>query len=62
MSTQTISKKCEACVYWKSTAANGECRRHAPQTIVFNVDSNVKFESRFPVTKATDWCGDFSAK
>ncbi|MDR0532637.1 MAG: hypothetical protein LBH01_01650 [Verrucomicrobiales bacterium] len=64
MSTQTITKKCEACTYWKPNAAHtdGECRRHAPQTIVFNVTSDAKFESRFPVTKAGDWCGDFSAK
>jgi hypothetical protein len=62
MSTPTITKKCEACTYWKNQGHEGECRRHAPQTIVFNVDSNVKFESRFPVTKDADWCGDFSSK
>ena len=61
----TKAVACESCTYWKqakSTAADGECRRHAPQTIAFTVDSDVKFESRFPATKAADWCGDYSAK
>jgi len=41
-------------------AEHGECRRHAPQTIAFEVDDEVKFESMFPVTAAEDWCGDFT--
>lgn len=54
--------RCENCNYWNAKAsAEGECRRHAPQTIAFTVDDSTKFESRFPVTKAADWCGDFSA-
>lgn len=69
MSTTTtpkisIAAKCESCTYWqaKSSATSGECRRHAPQTIAFTVDAGVKFESRFPETKAADWCGDYAAK
>ena len=60
----TKAVACESCTYWKSVEAKaaGECRRHAPQTIAFTVDADVKFESRFPVTKAADWCGDYSAK
>jgi len=59
----TRAVACESCTYWKATSSKeGECRRHAPQTIAFTVDSDVKFESRFPATQAQDWCGDYSAK
>lgn len=58
--TLTINRACEACAYWNSMEEGaGECRRHAPQTITFEVDDEVKFESMFPVTAADDWCGDF---
>ena len=66
MNTTLTAQKtalCEACTYWEAKSGEvGECRRHAPQTVVFNVDTEVKFESRFPLTKAQDWCGDFTAK
>ncbi len=60
----SIAAQCESCTYWqqKADASAGECRRHAPQTIAFTVDESVKFESRFPLTKASDWCGDYAAK
>lgn len=61
MPTQTAAKACANCIHYKVTSAtDGECRRRAPQTIVFNVDEKVKFESRFPTTKANDWCGEFT--
>ncbi len=59
--TQTTTRACEACAFWNKTGDNGECRRHAPQMIAFEVDDEVKFESKFPVTEASDWCGDFEA-
>ncbi len=60
MQTEIKTKACGKCVYWKSMDSNsGECRRHAPQMIAFEVDDVVKFESRFPMTAAEDWCGDF---
>ena len=63
MSTKTTETSCQLCAYWKTSSNDkGECRRHAPQTIVFKVDSDIKFESHFPVTKGADWCGDFSSK
>lgn len=59
--TKTVAKSCAACAHYKSnTATLGECRRHSPQTVAFQVDAGVKFESRFPQTKASDWCGDFA--
>jgi hypothetical protein len=60
----SIAAQCGSCTYWqpKAEAPDGECRRHAPQTIAFTVDESVKFESRFPTTKAVDWCGDYAAK
>ncbi|MGE9268843.1 MAG: hypothetical protein ACQKBY_12175 [Verrucomicrobiales bacterium] len=60
--TDTATKSCAACAYWKEEGNAGECRRHAPQTIAFEVDDEVKIESKFPETQASDWCGDFSAK
>lgn len=61
--TQSATKVCSNCTHWnKVSDASGECRRHAPQTVVFKVDENVKFESRFPATKPADWCGDFQIR
>ncbi|MFD0894145.1 hypothetical protein KBB96_02605 [Luteolibacter ambystomatis] len=66
MKTETSGKTatCAACQYWSSDAKGkkGECRRHAPQMLVFNVDDDVKYKSHFPATSASDWCGDFKAK
>jgi hypothetical protein len=63
METLAKGAACGACTFWKHTESDkGECHRHAPQAIVFNVDGRVKFESRFPVTAGADWCGDFSLK
>ena len=63
MSTTVETKACEACAYWNTMdGKKGECRRHAPQTIAFEVDDDVRVESRFPETSKEDWCGDFSPK
>jgi len=59
-STTTTKKACKDCTFWNPQAKDqGQCRRHAPQLVAFEVDERVKFESKFPVTKAEDWCGDF---
>ena len=58
----TSTKVCSSCKYWNETkSSKGECRRHAPQTVVFKVDENIQFESSFPVTQSEDWCGDFES-
>ncbi|MEO0794457.1 MAG: hypothetical protein AAFX93_04825 [Verrucomicrobiota bacterium] len=58
--TTTQTKTCSACAYWNETSSGqGECRVRSPQAIVFNVDAETRFESRFPETKASDWCGEF---
>ncbi|NJM37945.1 MAG: hypothetical protein HC845_08885 [Akkermansiaceae bacterium] len=67
MKTNTTKSKvhaCSACQHWSNEASSekGECRRHAPQAFVFTIDSKTKFESRFPVTNASDWCGEFQAE
>lgn len=69
MATTTKAKKtasakaCTNCAHYQSVSASaGECRRHAPQTVAFQVDDGVKFEGRFPAVKAADWCGDFAIK
>ena len=59
--TIATTRACSNCAYWNALEEDhGECRRHAPQTIAFEVDEEVKFESMFPVTVNIDWCGDFS--
>jgi hypothetical protein len=62
--TQTKTQACASCQYWRNDAqsSQGECRRHAPQMLVFHVADDLKFESRFPATMASDWCGDYQAK
>jgi hypothetical protein len=63
METTSQTKTCAACAFWNETASNeGECRRQPPQAISFKVDESTQFETRFPVTKASDWCGEFQAK
>jgi hypothetical protein len=58
--SHSATEVCSACKHWNSKASNeGECRRHSPQALVFVVDAETKFESRFPVTQASDWCGEF---
>lgn len=60
MKTKKTTWACAACTFWnKLDEDHGECRRHAPQTVAFEVDDEVKFESMFPVTAGEDWCGDF---
>lgn len=60
MATDVQTKTCQSCQHWNATnSGKGECRRRAPQAVVFNVADEVKFESRFPVTSSDDWCGDF---
>jgi hypothetical protein len=63
MEKTSVTASCQACAYWKNTESmSGECHRHAPQAIVFNVENGLKFESHFPLTAAEDWCGDFAQK
>jgi hypothetical protein len=63
MTTVETTNTCATCASWKSSASTeGECRRHAPQLVVFEIDESTKIESRFPTTKADDWCGDFQEK
>jgi len=63
MSTTTTTKACASCTHWKTQASGqGECRRNAPQLITFEIDDDVKVESRFPTTAEDDWCGEFETK
>jgi hypothetical protein len=66
MSTTTKAATCTCadCKHWsnQAKASEGECRRHAPQALVFVIDAKTKFESRFPATQAGDWCGDFEKR
>lgn len=58
--TKTVTKSCAACAHWNRVeGSEGECRVRAPQTIVFKVDEETQFETIFPVTSESDWCGEF---
>ncbi len=57
------SATCSKCKYWNAVESDqGECRVRAPQTIAFNIDEETRFETRFPATAASDWCGEFEAR
>ncbi len=59
----TSTKTCSSCAHWKAEENNnGECRRHAPQVVSFEIDSSLSIESKFPTTSASDWCGDYEEK
>mgnify|MGYP001118786325 CR=1 FL=1 len=61
--TSTQTDTCAKCTYWNATTTEaGECRRQPPQAISFKVDDETKFETRFPATAGSDWCGEFKAK
>jgi hypothetical protein len=63
MKTVTATKSCAQCQHWNPEAGGkGECRAHAPQTIVFKIDDKTQFETVFPVTSESDWCGEFAQK
>ncbi len=63
VSTSSSIKACSSCAHFNPTSGEqGECRRHSPQTVAFQVDEQTRFESRFPTIKASDWCGEFFAK
>jgi len=63
MTTATEDKTCAKCKYWDNANSNsGQCRRSAPQAVVFKVDSEVEYRSVFPETVESDWCGDFTEK
>ncbi|MGJ8671419.1 hypothetical protein [Rubritalea sp.] len=61
--TATKTRTCAACAYWDSADnSNGNCRRSSPQSVVFEVSSEKTIKTVFPVTSASDWCGEFKSK
>lgn len=40
----------------------GDCRRTHPQLCLTHKPELTRFETKFPSTKETDFCGDFEAK
>lgn len=61
--TMAANASCSKCTYWKSVSSDrGECRRNAPQSVVFAVDEDTRFETHFPETSAKDWCGEYVAR
>ena len=61
--TKVTEKSCAACANWNALEGDdGECRVRAPQTIVFKIDDETQFDTVFPVTSSSDWCGEFKKK
>ena len=53
-------KKCSSCDNWLVIEEpKGECRSHSPQALAVQEGNKTIFETIFPQTIATDWCGDF---
>lgn len=63
-SRQSVSNRaCGKCQFWQPVRDNeGECRRHAPRSVAFNVDDRTRYEAHFPETTAADWCGEFEPR
>lgn len=53
--------KCKDCRFWQQDKKAGDCRRHPPRIIVFS-DEEGDYETRFPETFPTEWCGEFQPK
>jgi hypothetical protein len=64
------SRECGRCAYWAAPVADkgaavpkeAPCRRRSP--VPMPVEKNFRvfdFRAVWPVTKPTDWCGDFEA-
>lgn len=61
--TKTDNKTCTSCAYWDSSnGTEGSCRRSSPQTVVFEISSEKKITTVFPVTNSNDWCGEHKEK
>lgn len=53
--------KCEGCVYWRALELKGQCRRHAPKTIVSGCGTGEvpEYSNDWAETARRDWCGDW---
>ena len=62
MITQTnATKTCSECIHWNMLDTNkGECRRQPPQQIAVKLNDETQYETHFPVSKSSDWCGEFA--
>ena len=50
-------RRCYGCIYWEKNIGSeklGECRRGVPSY------EHYVYLRRFPLTRADDWCGEFS--
>lgn len=61
--TTTTNKTCAKCKFWDRAENNqGSCRRHAPQTVVFELSLDKTMKTVFPVTNESDWCGEYEQR
>ncbi len=59
-------KECAGCQWWTvlsdrqlSGKGLGDCRRHAPITVLRGSPDGGKIVTRFPITRAVEFCGDW---
>lgn len=55
---------CSACRFWEQwgTSSTGTCRRYPPRRGGMGQRFATTGETLFPVTYATDWCGEHTSK
>lgn len=54
---------CKDCLWWEPCdEREGQCRRHAPAPVPNTwLDPDQGYEAEWPVTLATDWCGEWES-
>jgi hypothetical protein len=69
MSFDNKNLRCRNCTFWWPTSEGGhdasrersvfgQCRRHAPPTLVLDLPDHAVRYPGWPSTKRDDWCGD----
>ena len=74
MSWENKNLRCFNCMFWSPTAEAaggeasrqksilGQCRRHAPPTLVIDLPDHGKRYPAWSITKRDDWCGEHQHK
>ena len=57
-----MNGRCKQCKYWKPptgvATGKGQCR-YCPPVVLYD-SANARFETMWPATRLSDWCGDFA--
>lgn len=59
---EDLSPSCGSCRCWKAEEEGGMCRRNPPSVHALTDDNGTPYTiSSWPMTDATDWCGEWRA-